>query len=240
MRAVFIFLLFPFGARAGDGNGQLPSSDEVVAKMVERDIERQATLTGYTASRHYVLENQRHRKRAEMVVTMTCLNDGSKRFDIVSSAGWGGVRKHVFPRLLSAEAEASQPELRERTRIVPDNYSFTMVGVERINGRQAFVMAIEPRTPSKYLMNGKVWVDTSEYAIVRIEGQPAKNPSFWVKSVHFVHTYAKEGQFWLPNTDISLTDARIFGETELRIEYFDYAPKTRSVTSAAPNQWSRR
>jgi hypothetical protein len=33
---------------------------------------------------------------------------------------------------------------------------------------------------------------------VRIEGQPAKTPSFWIKGVHFVHTYAKQGP--LPST----------------------------------------
>lgn len=34
-----------------------------------------------------------------------------------------GARKHVFSKLLEAEAEASQPGFRERSRITPENYA---------------------------------------------------------------------------------------------------------------------
>jgi hypothetical protein len=173
----------------------------------------QAALTGYTAVRRYVLENQRHHKRAEMLVRMTCLRDGSKQFDTISATGWGGAQKHVFPRLLEAETEASQPGLRERSRIIPANYVFEMVGSELLDGRPVYVVAVTPKTPNKYLMQGRIWIDADEYAIVRIEGKPAKNPSFWTKSVHFIHNYEKRGSFWFPVSDHSVTDVRIFGTT---------------------------
>jgi hypothetical protein len=67
-------------------------------------------------------------------------------------------------------------------------------------------------------------VDAEDYAIIRVDGEPAKSPSFWIKSVHFVHDYDKIGAFWFPVLDHSVTDARIFGATEMTIEYFDYAP----------------
>lgn len=221
-------LLFVSGLTltAGDLGAQSLSADEVVARMIEHDHDRQAGLDGYSARRRYVLENERHHKRAEMLVRMKCLQDGSKEFEVVSSAGWGVARNHVFPKLLSAETDASQPGLRERSRIIPENYSFEMVGAETVNERAAYVIAVTPKTSNKYLMKGRIWVDAEEYAIVRIEGQPAKNPSFWIKGVRFVHTYAKQGSFWLPLSDDSVTDARILGATDLRIEYFGYLPNT--------------
>jgi hypothetical protein len=85
-------------------------------------------------------------------------------------------------------------------------------------------MAIEPKTQNKYLARGKIWVDAEDYAIIRVDGKPAKSPSFWVKSVHFVHDYDKFGAFWFPVLNHSVTDVRIFGATEMTIEYFDYAP----------------
>lgn len=209
---------------AGDVGVQPPSAGEIVTRLIERDRERQAGLDGYTAQRRYVLENERRHKRAEMVVRMRTLKDGSKEFEIVSSAGWGIARNHVFPKLLSAEADAAQPGLRDRSRIIPENYSFEMVGAETVNERLAYVLAVTPKTSNKYLMKGRIWIDAEEYAIVRIEGQPSKNPSFWVKSVRFVHTYSKQGQFWLPLSDNSVTEARILGATGLRIEYFGYLP----------------
>jgi len=218
---------------AGDSTLAPRTADDVVARMIARDGERQSVLKGYTAFRRYVLENQAHHRRAEMLVRMTCLDDGSKQFDVVCATGWGGARRYVFPRLLEAETEASRPGLRERSRITPENYTFQMVGKEYVRGRPAFVLAIEPKSENKYLTRGRIWVDTDEYAIIRVEGQPAKNPSFWVKSVHFVHDYDKSGSFWFPASDHSVTDVRIFGSTEMTIDYFDYTPK---ASPPAPHQ----
>src|SRR6266446_3042182 len=227
------FLFFSAIAMAVDGSSlRLQTGDEVVARMVTRDNERQAALYGYTAARRYVLENQRHHKRAEMLVRMTCLRDGSKQFETISETGWGGARKPVFPRLLEAETEASRPGLRERSRLIPENYVFEMAGTEYVDERPAYVIAIAPKTPNKYLMQARIWIDADEFAIVRIEGKPAKNPSFWTKSVHFVHKYEKRGSFWFPISDRSVTDVRIFGSTEVTIEYFDYAPNKSALSAS--------
>lgn len=235
-------LLFSAIAMAADDSGvQLPTAHEVVAKMMTRDKERQAMLYGYTAVRRYVLENQRYHKQAEMLVRITCLQDGSKQFETLSATGWGGARKHVFTRLLEAETEASRPGVRERSRIIPENYAFEMVRAEYVDGRPAYVMVIAPKTPNKYLMQGRIWIDAEDYAIVRIEGKPAKNPSFWIKSVHFVHNYEKRESFWFPVSDRSVTDARIFGSTEVTIEYFAYEPNTSALSaSRAPIRTSPR
>jgi len=200
----------------------LPSADEVVAKMVQHDDERRAALQGYTGVRRYVLENPKYHKQAEMLVRMVYRKDGSKEFEIESCTGWGGARRHVFPRLLEAETEASRPGSPENSRMTPENYSFTMLGVDQVEGRKTYVLEVTPKKQKKYLMRGSIWVDAEDFAIVRMDGEPAKNPSFWTKSVHFGHRYQKVGPFWLAASDSSLTDARIFGPTELRIDYFDY------------------
>jgi hypothetical protein len=231
MRLSSSFLIFAALIAAQDPGQQLPSADDVVAKMIERDNQRQAALHGYTGVRRYVLENSRHHKRAEMLVRVTSLADGSKQFQTVLATGWGVARNHVFPRLLESESEASLPDVRERSRITPENYSFEMVGRDYVNQHPAYVIAITPKTRNKYLLHGRIWIDVDDYAIVRIEGKPAKNPSFWIKSVHFVHTYQKSGSFWLPVSDHSVTDARILGTTELTIEYFDYVPNATTLSA---------
>jgi hypothetical protein len=96
----------------------------------------------------------------------------------------------VFSRLLESESEASQPGARERSRITPANYSVSMAGEKSINERPAYIIEIAPLTHNKYLIKGRIWVDAEDYAIVRIEGTPAKKPSFWIKHVHFVHPAA--------------------------------------------------
>jgi negative regulator of sigma E activity len=233
MRLTLFFLIFVMALTARDSSQQLPTAGDVVAKMIERDNQRQMAFRGYTAARRYTLENPRHHKRAEMLVRVTCLDNGSKQFETISTTGWSAARHHVFPKLLESESEASLPGVRERSRITPENYSFEMVGKDYIDQRPAYVIAISPKTQNRYLVQGRIWIDVDEYAILRIEGKPAKSPSFWIKSVHFVHTYQKNGAFWFPASDRSVTDARILGATEVTIEYFDYSPNATTLSALA-------
>jgi len=95
MRLVSFLLFSTIAVAADTSNAQLPTGDQVVARMLARDNERQATLNGYTAARRYVLENQRYGKHAEMLVRMTCQKDGSKQFETVSATGWGGAEARL-------------------------------------------------------------------------------------------------------------------------------------------------
>jgi len=198
----------------------VPSAEEVVSKMIQFDAQRQSEQTGYTATRRYAAVNKK--RHAEMVVRVSCDSSGAKQFTIVSEVGSGSIRKHVFHKLLSEETEASRRGTRASTRLIPDNYQFQMVGRETLETGPAYVLSVVPKTQNKYLIDGKIWVDATDYSIVRIEGQPAKNPSFWVRSVHFVHTYQKVDQFWFASSTHTTSEIRIFGESELTIDNSDY------------------
>jgi hypothetical protein len=152
----------------------------------------------------------------------------------------GPVRKHVFHRILQDEADASSPKLRAKSRFIPENYSFQSAGTDTVNERAAYVIEVVPRIEDKFLIAGRVWVDAEEYAVLRIEGKPAKNPSFWTRSVHFVHTNQKNGPFWLPVSNRSITDVRIFGRTEMTIRYFDYLTNPRVLSASGSSTPGRR
>jgi len=199
----------------------LPSADDVVAKMIKFDAQRQSQLTGYTAFRHYSAVNKK--RHADMLVHVNCSSDGARQFDVLSEEGSGSIRKHVFHKLLSEEMEASRRGTRQSTRITPANYDFQVIGQETVATGPAYVLEVAPKTENKYLIRGKIWVDAKDYSIVRIEGQPARNPSFWVRSVHFVHTYQKVGPFWFASSTHTTSEIRIFGESELTIENSGYA-----------------
>src|SRR5215813_913853 len=123
----------------------LPEADAVVAKMMAHDAERQASLSGYTAMRRYVLDNRS--RHADMVVRATILADGSKQFSVIEENGTGSIRKQVLHR------------------IIPQNYSFQSLGTETVNSRPAYVLDLTPKTQNKYLIAWKIWVDAEEYAI---------------------------------------------------------------------------
>ena len=228
-----LLLLIPMAAAFADSTQPLPTADEVVARMIARDSQRQSALYGYTGTRRYVLENKRLHKRAEMLVHITCMKDGSKQFETISESGWGGARKHVFSRLLQAETEASKPGVRDRSRVLPENYTFEMAGIRSIDERPAYEIEVAPKTTNQYLMRGRIWIDAEAYVILRMEGAPARNPSFWTKSVHFISTYGQHGPFWFPASNRSVTNVRIFGNTEVNIYYLDYTVSPVTISSNA-------
>ncbi len=202
------------------------NSDEVIAKLLDHSSQRDKLGGGYTGSRRYVLENHRLNKRAEMLVSVKCDPDGTKHFEVVSEEGWKSANKRVLRKMLESETETSRPQIRPTTSVTADNYSFQMLGTDVVDGRPTYVIQVLPKREDKYLFEGRTWIDAEDFAIVRAEGKPAKNPSFWTRSVHFVQQYHKSGTFWFPFTTESVTDARIFGSTEVNISYFDYQPNS--------------
>jgi hypothetical protein len=205
------------------------TTPEIVERMVQADNNRLAALAGYTGVRRYRFENKKSNKRAELTARITCDNAGVKTFEVVSETGSGFVRNHILRKMMDAEQEASEKGERQDTRIIPANYDFRQVGTDVLDGRSSFVLEVNPKTRNKFLIRGRIWVDAEDFAIARVEGQPAKNPSFWIRSVQVVQQYERTGQFWLPSSNQSVAQARIFGTTEVMIDYFDYVTIRREA-----------
>jgi negative regulator of sigma E activity len=218
-----LFLLPASSVVAANGPETLPTAEEIVAQMTAHDLARQTSINSYVGMRRYVLENQKFQKRAEMLVQVQGAGDGTKHFEVVSESGWKAANKHVFHKMLESEAETSRPEMRAGARLIPANYDFALIGTEVVAGGVAYVLEIRPKRSENYLFQGRIWVDAEDYALVRAEGKPAKKPSFWTKSIHFVQIYQRCGPAWFPLSTQSVTEAHVFGTTDLSIEYFDYA-----------------
>lgn len=225
---IALLLLHTSPGFAGDDCAKLPTAEEIVSRMAALDLQRQSSIEGYAGMRRYVLENQRMQKRAEILVRVEGDQDGTKRFEVISEDGWKAANTHVLRKMLESESETSRPEQRVMSRLNFTNYGFETVRAEMVSGRLAYILEVKPKRKEKYLFQGRIWVDAEDYALVRAEGSPAKNPSFWTKSTHFVQVYQKSGPLWVPLSTQSVTDARFFGTTDVNIEYFDYAPETPS------------
>jgi hypothetical protein len=82
-----------------------------------------------------------------------------------------------------------------------------------------------------------VWVSKADYAVMRIAGSPAKNPTWMMGSSNFDYRYAQNGDFWLPAHSDTISRLRIGGEVRLTVEYGAYritpARPLGAVTSAA-------
>jgi hypothetical protein len=211
----------------------LPSADAVIEAMLAHNAQRQSQIAGYRGMRKYVLENSRWNKRAEMLVRVQGDADETKHFEVEDEKGWKAAQKHVLRKMLDSEAEGSSREIRGSTRLSEENYEFQMVRAAMLDGRKSYLINVVPKRREERLFEGQIWVDAQDYALARVEGKPARNPSFWIRSVHFVHTYKKSGLFWFPFSTESETDVRIFGSTSVDISYFDYSPNPVAAPETA-------
>ena len=196
--------------------------DELLSRMREKDTARTAALRDYSSTRRYTLENRKFGTTAEMTVRMLYRHPGGKEFEVLSEQGPAIIRKRVLRKMMEAEIEAADQTKRAASQISPANYTFSLSGTAVHQGRNCYLLEIEPRTQNRFLIRGRIWLDQEDFAITRIEGSPAQNPSFWLRSTVVEHQYRKFGQFWLPVVNNSRTQARIFGHTEVKIEYLDY------------------
>ena len=186
--------------------------------------ERAQALRAYHGTRVYRVEYHGFpgTRSARMVVQVKYESPGTKEFIIQSATGSKLVLDKVFKKLLEAEKEALDAEIQRRSALTDDNYRFTLIGCESRSSGATYVLRVEPRTKDKFLYRGRIWVDAEDFAVVRLEAEPAKNPSFWTKKAEIVQVYMKVNGFWLPAYNHSVTAIRLGGHAELTIDYKDY------------------
>jgi hypothetical protein len=209
-------------------------SEQIVQRLMERNQERAAALQHYIGKRSYHLEYHGFPASAEatMDVQVDFEAPASKQFTVVSATGSKLIQNRVFHRLLESEEQAGDSSNRKHSELSPDNYDFTVAGIEGTN----YVLNVEPKVESKFLYRGKIWVDAHDFAVTRIEAQPARNPSFWSTKSVIHHTYQKvDNRFYLPKENKTVTSVRLGGVATLTIEYQSY-----QVTAAKPVALTRK
>ena len=66
-------------------------------------------------------------------------------------------------------------------------------------------------------------MDAADFAVVKMETEPAKNPSFWISRTLIHYTGAKTDGFWMPQKVRSETKVRFGGTAVLTIDYGSYS-----------------
>lgn len=198
--------------------------DQVIRKLVEMNSRRARALLGYEGTRKYSLQYHGFwgNRSAEMVVKLTYRSPGTKEFTFISQSGSRWIIDKIFKGLLQSEKEGAMPESAKRISVEPANYQFTFIEYRSDPSDPFYVFSIKPRSTYKYLYRGQIWVEARDFAITRIKGEPARNPSFWMKNTIMEHTYRKIGEFWLSSRDHSVSQVRFGGYADLTIEYSDY------------------
>jgi len=237
MRAVILLFALSFSAVAESA----PSADDIVARMTVMNAARTAALHQYRSTRTYQVNYKGFPKgaSAKVVVRLDYIAPDNKHFEIVSQEGSGLLIGRVIKKALESEQEAAKPEYHDRSALIHANYDFKLIGSDTENNRPCYLLEVTPKRADKYLYNGRICVDSADYAVVRIDARPAKNPSIWISRAYILSRTHKVGDFWFPGTTRSTSHVRLGGDAELNIDYGDYqiinatAVQTPNLSSAA-------
>jgi len=198
------------------------SLDKIVDKLVTKNAERSRNLLHSQATRvyHLIYKGFPTSREAEMTVEASYDSPANKEFRILSQSGSKAICERVFGKLLEAEKESVRPEIASQSQLNRENYEFALVGYDP--DERQYELHVTPKHKSKYVYRGKIWVDATDFAVARIEAEPAQNPSFWTKKSEVHHEYQKIQNSWVPIKNESISYIRLGGRAILTIEYKDY------------------
>jgi hypothetical protein len=200
------------------------TADEIIRRLQERNHEREEALRELTGTRVYRVQYHGFfgTREAEAVIRYRYASPNTREFTVLSQSGSKFLIDHVITGLLNGEKEAANKDNRQRTALSAANYNFTLADNDSDGDESQYVLSVIPKTDNKFLYRGKIWIDGNDFAVTRIEAEPAKSPSFWVRRSEVHHRYKKVADFWLPAENTTDSSIRMGGHALLSIEYKDY------------------
>jgi hypothetical protein len=210
-----------------------PDLPTIVQHMEQAQSNIHGGMRPYEVTRQYLFYEGDAKPNADSSVTanMSYYPPDTKQFSIVNSAG-AGRGQHVVKQVLEHESEMAN-RWRE-TAITNDNYKFSMMGEETLNGRRCFILGLEPRRKAKELLEGKAWVDAMDYRILQVQGEPSKSPSFWIKKLDVTLYFSEVEGMWLQTAIRAVADVRMFGRNVLSERDLNYRVGTQSAWKRVP------
>jgi hypothetical protein len=220
-----------FSAETG---GPVPAMETIILRMTQAMTANRASFLPYTVTRDYTLFGKGGQAvRSQVVADVKFTPPGSKHFTIKQSQG-EGMGERIARKMLESEVELAQSG---RSEISPDNYNFKFLGEGSISGRHCYMVGLEPKRQETILISGRAWIDSQTFLPLRVEGEPAKKPCWWVRELRVSVSYGNAGGMWLQNSLEFTAGIRLFGESKMVVRDLQYdIPQPAPTAPAAPNK----
>ena len=183
-----------------------------------------AHMVPFTVAREYQLfSGDDPQSKGTVLVAVHFQPPGSKTWEIKKATGSGRAEK-VVKEILQREVQYAKDD---KIAISWQDYDFRYAGSGESDRRPCHILQIIPKREDGKLLRGRIWIDRDTYLIHRFEGEPAKNPSWWIKDLKLSTTYSDMGGMWLQNTSEGKADVRLLGPHSM-------TQRTLSYTAARP------
>jgi len=189
--------------------------------MVHAQAQNRAQHTAYEVVRNYrIFKEEETDPKSNVTALVSFLPPRLKTYKIEESSG--GIAERVVRNALQREVELTQDPTK--SEYAPVNYDFTLLGQEMLQGNLCYVLGMHPKRESKDLLEGKAWVDAKTFLVRRVEGQPSKNLSWWIRNVHVTLMYNNVNGMWLRTSSQASASVRFKGEMKFTSRDVDFRP----------------
>jgi hypothetical protein len=210
--AGFICFYGPLNAAGQSVVSDRPDLNTLVRHIDEAQAANHNRTIPYSVMREYkVFGENNDRPRTQVLATVNFFPPNVKSYDIDQSTG--GMGEKVVRRILDHEVDATRDP--KMMLVSEENYRFDYEGEASIAGVPCYKLTIAPKHDRKDLLNATIWVDRSSFRIVRVEGEPAKSPSFWVKDVHLILDFGEVAGMWMQTETHAMAHLRFGGEYKI-------------------------
>ena len=159
---------------------------------------------------------------SEVVAEVDFRPPSSKQYNIQTRSG-SSRGEQIVRRILDHEVEATTKKDEPHSAAVNSaNYDFKYMGETVLDNQPCYLLGLNPKRKDKDLISGQAWVDKRSFLVRRIEGEVAKTPSWWLKTVQVKLAFAYLEGTWLQTNMEAVADVRFVGPHTLTSRVLDY------------------
>jgi outer membrane lipoprotein-sorting protein len=221
---VAVLLLIASGVAAA--RAQSPDQAAVIRQIDAAIAARVDNTLGFTDVEHYSVyrDGDETHPTAEMTVRDTYKKGVGKEYTVLSESGSGIILRFGLMPLIDNEKTINLPGNVQKSWFTSVNYEMKLKpgGVQRLNGRDCYVLAITPRGEAPNLIIGTLWADAKDGSLVQIEGVASKSPNAFAGTTHMMRQYTNISGFAMAKHARAESTSMLFGRTVVTIDYSDY------------------
>ena len=210
-----------------------PDLNTILSRMEQAQAESHARMSAYSVTREYKFfgDDQQHAK-SQVLAKVDFAPPNQKNYTIEQSSGSGQGEK-ITRKVLDHEKQMAKGDT-SGAAINRENYDFEYLRCEAINGRRAYLLQLFPKRNDKNLIKGQAWIDAETFHPLRVEGEPMKTPSWWVKSVKYSFTFGPVADMWLQTGMQAVANIRLLGQHTMVARDVNYQVPVQMAALSAP------
>jgi hypothetical protein len=188
----------------------VPSTESIVARMSVADANSRTRLQPFAVVRNYKLFGKEMQKTMSEVIADITYDPPDVQSYTIQRVNGLGLGEVIVRKMLESQNDILTH--RSAADISTANYVFSFLREDILEGRPCYVLKLHPLRKDTKLLRGTIWVDASSYLVHRVEGEPAKTPSWWVHDIHIVLDFRDVNGMWLQTVLVSTANVRLLGQ----------------------------